>query len=116
MYTLRVRFPELLPFFAPGKIRLQTLTKAICGRLVGAAARGLMATMRELQAEYEVLITTHRRLIEERTQLQSELADGAAFQDHGHRMRAYQSALDTYVLALGARRRELQHKRDASRA
>jgi hypothetical protein len=70
-----------------------------------------MATMPELQAEYEVLSNTHRRLIEERAQLQRELADGAAFQDHGHRMRAYMTALDTYVLALAARRHELHRKR-----
>ena len=74
-----------------------------------------MATMRELQAEYEVLRNTHHLLVEERTQLHRELADGAAFQDHGHRMRAYMVALDTYVLALAARRQELQLKRTASR-
>lgn len=69
-----------------------------------------MANMRELQAEYELLMTTHRRLIDERNDLQRELADGPAFQDHSHRMRAYMSALDTYVRALAARRQELQLK------
>ena len=71
-----------------------------------------MATMQALRAEYEVLITTHRRLIDERTQL-NELTDGGAFQDHGHRMRAYLTALDTYVLALDARRRELHLRKHA---
>ncbi len=75
-----------------------------------------MATMQELQAEYEVLRNTHHLLVEERSQLHRELADGAAFQDHGHRMRAYMAALDTYVLALAARRQELQLKRSANRA
>lgn len=69
-----------------------------------------MATMRELQAEYQVLMATHRGLIDERNQLERELADGAAFQDHGHRMRTYMTALDTYVRALAARRQELQLK------
>ena len=69
-----------------------------------------MATMRELQAEYELLMTTRERLMEERAQLQRELADGAAFQGHNHRTRAYMTALDTYVIALAARRNELQLK------
>jgi hypothetical protein len=69
-----------------------------------------MATIPELPAEYEVLRNTHRRLIEERAELERGLADGAAFQDHGHRMRAYMIALDTYVLALAARRQELRRK------
>ena len=75
-----------------------------------------MATMLELQAEYEVLRNTHHLLVEERNQLQREFADGAAFQDHGHRMRAYLTALDTYVVALAARRHELQLRRSANRA
>ena len=70
-----------------------------------------MATMRELQTEYEQLMTTRRRLIDERSQLQRESGDGAAFQDHHHRMRAYMTALDIYVDALATRRRELQLKR-----
>ena len=69
-----------------------------------------MSTMRELQAEYEMLMATHRGLIDERSRLQRELADGAAFQDHGHRMRSYMTALDTYMRALAARRQELQLK------
>ena len=61
-----------------------------------------MTTMRALQAEYEVLITTHRRLIDERTQL-NELTDGGAFQDHGHRMRAEADAADGAVRLQSAR-------------
>ena len=75
-----------------------------------------MATMLELQAEYEVLRNTYHLLVEERTQLHNGLGDGAAFQDHGHRMRAYMSALDSYVVALAARRQELQLKRSTNRA
>lgn len=75
-----------------------------------------MATMRELQAEYELLMTTHHRLIDERSHLQRESADGAAFQDHSHRTRAYMTALDTYVRALAARRQELQLKSRAQSA
>jgi len=75
-----------------------------------------MATMQELQAEYEVLRNTHNLLVEERTQLHRDSADGAAFQDHGHRMRAYMVALDTYVIALAARRQELKLRRSANRA
>ena len=67
-----------------------------------------MATMRELQAEYEVLIRMHSELINDRSQLVREGANGAAFADHGHRTRAYMCALDTYVVALSARRRELE--------
>ena len=75
-----------------------------------------MATIPELQAEYEVLRNTHRRLVEEKAELERGVADGAAFQDHGHRMRAYMAALDTYVLALDARRQELRRKRIATGA
>jgi len=91
------------------------LNSTVLGRqnhYAGKLREDTMATMRELQAEYEVLISTHRRLIDERTQLNA-FADGAAFQDHGHRMRAYMTALDTYVLALDARRRELHLKKRA---
>ena len=69
-----------------------------------------MATMRELQAEYHLLMATHRQLIDERTKLQRESGDGAAFQDYNHRMRVYMTALDTYMLALDARRHTLQLK------
>jgi hypothetical protein len=75
-----------------------------------------MATMRELQAQYELLTTTHRRLIDERSQLQREFADGSAFQDHSHRTRAYMSALETYVSALAARRYEVRRKATAARS
>lgn len=67
-----------------------------------------MATMRELQAEYELLTTNHRNLIDERCRLERDGCDGAAFQDHDHRMRSYMAALDSYVLALQTRRREMQ--------
>ena len=71
-----------------------------------------MATMLELQDQYEVLARTHRQLLNERNQLLRESANGAAFADHGYRTRAYMSALETYVVALGARRHELeQHKK-----
>jgi hypothetical protein len=73
-----------------------------------------MATIADLQAEYEVLRNTHRRLIEERAELQRGVADGAAFQDHRHRTRAYMTALETYVLALATRRHELRRKTGAT--
>jgi len=74
-----------------------------------------MATIPELQAQYEVLRNTHRRLIEERAELQQG-TDGAAFQDHRHRTRAYMTALETYVLALATRRHELRRKPSANGA
>jgi hypothetical protein len=74
----------------------------------------IMATMRELQAEYELLIRTHRHLLDERSQLHRESTSGAQFVDYSHKIRTYMRALDTYVLALAARRAELeQHKRNA---
>ena len=73
--------------------------------------------MRELQAEYEVLRNTHHLLVEERTQLHRELADGAAFA--GSRPQdASLSGCTRHVrnvVALAARRQELQLKRSGGR-
>ncbi len=69
-----------------------------------------MATMSELNAEYQLLKATHERLVEERATLEREAADGAAFQDLAHRTRRYINELDTYTVKLQTRRRELNRQ------
>ena len=109
------RFPEPLPILHSARSVSRHSPKLSVGASVPAFLReDTMATMPELQAEYEVLRNTHRRLVEERAQLQREFADGAAFQDHRHRMRAYMTALDTYQLALAARRHEVRRNRSGT--
>ena len=72
-----------------------------------------MATMNELKAECELLEQAHRKLLEEREQLQSIPGDNLAHQGHFQRTVVYLKALDTYQLALQARRDELNTARGA---
>jgi hypothetical protein len=66
-----------------------------------------MATMSELQAEYDTLTTTRRQLVEDRTRLHQIGAHDDAFQDLAFRTRQYVNALNAYVAKLQTRRKEL---------
>lgn len=65
-----------------------------------------MASTSLLQEEFLTLDAMHRRLVQERAALISTGADGAAFQDHAHRMRVYLKAHELYVTKLEKRRQE----------
>ena len=52
----------------------------------------------DLLAEYETLTKLHRALLEENIQLQGS-SDGGALQDHNRKLKAYTTALNSYLLA-----------------